>query len=231
MIFVTGGTHRLLDVEKLNKEHFPIQDKLNKEDYLIIAGDFGAVWDGGPRDKEALDYHANKHYTTLFVAGNHENHVLLNSYPVEEWNGGKIHRIRDDVIHLMNGQVFEINNRKIFIMGGATSIDKAYREAGKSWWEEEEPPFEVFEEGMENLKKYNNEVDYIITHTCPEIIRDDYMYKFEGYIDYESPVEKFLDVVLDNIRYKKWYLGHLHIDKEIPDFNMRILFDDIDRLL
>lgn len=230
MIFITGDTHRLLDVKKLNKENFPIQDKLSKDDYLIIAGDFGAVWDGAKRDKEARDYHSSKKYTTLFVAGNHENHMLLNQYPVEIWNGGKIHRIRDDIIHLMNGQVFEIENRKIFVMGGATSIDKAYRVEGVSWWPEEEPPYEVLEEGMENLKRYNNEVDYIVTHTCPEVIRDEYLEKFEGFIDYESPVEKYLDILLDNVKYKKWYLGHLHVDLEIPECNMRILFDDIDRL-
>ena len=47
---------------------------------------------------------------------------------------------------------------------------------------------------------------------------------------YESRVEKFLDVVLDNVRYKKWYLGHLHVDLEIKEFNMQVLFDKVDRL-
>lgn len=32
---------------------------------------------------------------------------MLEEYPVEIWNGGKVHRINDSVIHLMRGQVFE----------------------------------------------------------------------------------------------------------------------------
>ena len=39
--------------------------------------------------------------------------------PVEIWNGGKIHRIKDSVIHLMWGQIYTIDGYKFFEMGGA----------------------------------------------------------------------------------------------------------------
>lgn len=231
MIFVTGDTHRLKDVDKFNSNNFPLQDRLSRDDYVIVAGDFGALWTGDERDREVLRFYDDKKFTTLFVAGNHENHPLINSYPVEEWNGGKIHRITENVIHLMNAQIFTINNRKIFIMGGATSVDKAYRTEGVSWWPEEEPAEEVFEEAVDNLKKYDNEVDYIITHTCPEFIRDEFVKDFNGFINYTSPVERFLEVVIDTVKYKKWYFGHIHVDRKIEQFNMRVLFNDVERLL
>lgn len=41
----------------------------------------------------------------------------------EMWNSGKIHRIRPSVIHLMRGQVYELEDKKIFTFGGASSHD------------------------------------------------------------------------------------------------------------
>lgn len=230
MIFVTGDTHCFNDVEKLDRMHFPMQDKLTKDDYMIIAGDFGGVWFGDEQDERALSFYEELPFTILFVAGNHENHRALSRYPVEEWNGGSIHRIRDHVIHLMDGNVFTIEDKTIFVMGGATSVDKAYRKEGESWWPEEEPSEETLEFAMENLARYDNEVDYIITHTCPEIIKTEFLFKSEFYKEYESRVEQFLDIVLDNVRCKKWYLGHIHIDLDIREFNMKIIFNDIERL-
>ena len=42
---------------------------------------------------------------------------------MEEWNGGKIHRIRSHVLHLMRGQIFELEGYRFFTMGGARSHD------------------------------------------------------------------------------------------------------------
>ena len=89
-------------------------------------GDFGGVWN---KDEEnnmetmVLDWLECKSFTTLFVDGNHENFDCLYAYPVEMWRGGKIHRIRPSVIHLMRGQVFELAGKKIFTFGGASSHD------------------------------------------------------------------------------------------------------------
>jgi hypothetical protein len=47
----------------------------------------------------------------------------LNAYPVEEWHGGKVHKIRPSVIHLMRGQVYELQGKKFFTFGGAQSHD------------------------------------------------------------------------------------------------------------
>src|SRR5699024_12624046 len=36
---------------------------------------------------------------------------------------GKVHKIRDSVIHLMRGEIFDIDNKKFFTFGGAKSHD------------------------------------------------------------------------------------------------------------
>lgn len=45
----------------------------------------------------------------LWVQGNHENYDMIEEYPIEEWNGGKVRHIaRDKIILLGRGQVFNI---------------------------------------------------------------------------------------------------------------------------
>lgn len=46
MIYVTGDTHADIDIGKLSTSKFPQQKSLTKNDYLIVCGDFGLVWDG-----------------------------------------------------------------------------------------------------------------------------------------------------------------------------------------
>lgn len=92
MIYATGDTHG--SFQRFQPEHFPEQAGMTRDDYVIICGDFGGVWDGGKKDERNLDWLESLPFTTLFVSGNHENFDRLSKYPVEEWNGGKIQRIR-----------------------------------------------------------------------------------------------------------------------------------------
>ena len=129
-IFITGDMHRERELGKIDSQNFAIQSQLTKEDYLIITGDFGACWYGGKNieetnkgykipphhhyynkvgeDDHLLDWYESRKFTTLFVDGNHENHKLLNTFPVVQWNGGLVHRIRPTVLHLMRGQVMRL---------------------------------------------------------------------------------------------------------------------------
>lgn len=127
MIYVTGDTHANArgEMKKLNMENFPIQKEMTKADYVIICGDFGFCWYDNEDKSETywLNWLQDRNFTTLFIDGNHENHNRLNSYPVEEWNGGNVHFLRPSVIHLMRGQVYNINGKIITTMGGAPSHD------------------------------------------------------------------------------------------------------------
>lgn len=42
MIYITGDCHN--DFSRFSIDKFPIQKEMNKNDYVIIAGDFGGVW-------------------------------------------------------------------------------------------------------------------------------------------------------------------------------------------
>lgn len=209
-LFVCGDTHGDVDVRKLTSKFFDASE-LTKDDYVLICGDAGIVWDEGNYDKYIQRWYNEKPWTTLFIDGNHENHDALDRLPVEKWCGGKIHRISDSIIHLMRGQVFEIDNHSIFTMGGASSHDKLYRTEGVSWWGKEIPSLNEYMEANVNLANRGNEVEYIFTHCASTITQR----KIAEWYEADS-VTSYLNMVED-IKFKHWFFGHYHVDEMIDD--------------
>jgi hypothetical protein len=226
MIYITGDTHIPIDIRKLNSNNFDT-DGMTKEDYVIICGDFGAIWNytgENYEEKYWLKWLDDKPFTTLFVDGNHECFPRLNKYPVEVWNGGKIHRIRPSVIHLMRGQVFTIDEMKFFTMGGASSHDKEYRKEGETWWKEELPSQEEYDEALKNLDAHNWEVDYVVTHCMSDNIQHKLAYWYE-----HDKLTNFLFTVDKSLKFKHWYSGHYHISEQVDDKHT-VLYDNIVRI-
>ena len=217
MIYITGDTHLPNDIGKLSELNFPDCKNLTKDDYVIICGDFGGVWDNGEKELYWREWLNKSNFTTLFVDGNHENFDLLNSYKVEQWHGGKVHFITENIIHLMRGQVFNINGLKFWTMGGATSTDKENRQEHISWWKEEIPNSNEMREGLDNLRKHNNEVDYIITHTCYSSNLKDITEVYGFQPKPEDAVNKYLEIIEGKVKFRKWYFGHFHEDIEIDE--------------
>lgn len=223
MILITGDTHGTIDYNKIHLLNN--RNILSKNDYLIIAGDFGGIWNKKTIEKD-LSYYTKLPFNILFVDGNHENFDLLNEYNITMWNGGKVHIIKDNIIHLMRGQVFEIEGKTIFTMGGGTSIDKYRRVEHISWWKEEIPNELEVAEAINNLKRYDNKVDYIITHS----IDSNTLSNLELYLNgikckkYEDNI--VLDWFEENVDYKHWYFGHYHLDVKITN-KKTALYNDI----
>ena len=230
-IFITGDTHGSYDMTKLSRRHFQEGKTLTKNDYVIICGDFGCVWGGEleKSDKWWQNWLDDQPWTTLWIDGNHENHDLLQTYPIEQWHGGRIHKINNSIYHLMRGEVFTINDKTIFTFGGGYSTDRAYRKEGVSWWKGELPTHEEVNYSLQSLEKYNNHVDIILTHDAPRDIKEylgfynlcDMSVYGEEYEDIHSTLYFFKK----NIVFQDWYLGHYHIDKDIG--NMHILYNEI----
>lgn len=213
---ITGDTHGELNFTKVYKAR-----KLGCT-HLIVCGDFGYVWTGSDREQRQLNYLNKIGVEILFVAGNHENYNLLETYPIEDRYNGKVKKIRDNIYQLMNGEIYTINNKTFFVMGGANSTDKEYRIENKTWWKQEVPSDDIIRKGIINLNECNNKVNYILTHTCyPEALSwvggeyraDDYSNKLEYF-------KEFVD-------FDYWYFGHMHIDYNILCLNTRCLYNDI----
>lgn len=236
MIYITGDCHR--NYERFNKSVFPEQEEMTKDDYVIICGDFGGVWHKDTESREEImlmDWLDCKPFTTLFVDGNHENFDRLYNYPVEEWHGGKVHRIRESVIHLMRGQVFDIDGKKIFTFGGASSHDidggilepdapnfkkrkkeldegwLPYRINHVSWWKQELPTEEEMEEGRRNLEANGNRVDFIVSHCCSTSTQ----FLVGGTSFKRDILTDYLEEVRQKVRFKKWFFGHYHDNRNV----------------
>jgi predicted phosphodiesterase len=221
MIYITGDTHGGVDMAKLDNEHFKEQFSLTKADYLIIAGDFGFIWQNNEKQKEWLSLFRGLPYTTLFIDGNHENFDLLNAYPEEIWSGGKVHRIHESLIHLMRGQVFSIEDKTIFTFGGGKSVDRAFRRPHISWWPEEMPSSAEYQEGLQNLERCNWKTDYVISHVGPTRIIE----TFHQMLSPDS-LTSYLQAVSERLDFGKWYFAHYHIDRDMSD-KYRTLYQDV----
>ena len=293
-IYVTGDTHggRQLGLHsvdgfmhRLSTAAFPEQNGMSKEDFVIICGDFGGVWETDRKhvresseEKHALDWLEKKPFTTLFVPGNHENYNrltgcrderLLNcwlyekmapvekeklrqGYPRAQWHGGHVRVIRPSVLMLERGDIFEIDGKSCFAFGGARSHDirdgilhpadypnqrsfsRAYAErsggmirvSGVSWWADEMPSAAEMEYGRNNLRSYletHEQIDLIFTHDAPT---SDRMYLGFHRTD---ELSEYLESIRNDIKYGKWFYGHLHDNRRISEKNC-LLYEQIIRV-
>lgn len=251
-VWVTGDTHADW-FSRLKTDSFPEQGEMSKEDFVIICGDFG-IWDHSRRERYNLDWLEDKPFTTLFVSGNHENYDILDGLEVREWNGGKVNFVRPSVIHLMRGQIFNIEDQAFFTFGGASSHDISagilepddpdfkekkrrldrdpyalYRINHVSWWERELPNEEEMSEGLRNLQKRNHKVDYIITHSpytslLAQMDGGSGLYRRDRLTDYLQEIQQTVD-------YKAWFFGHMHVNQAFHWERSYCLYEQILRLL
>lgn len=207
MIYVTGDTHG-----DLSRFDAPALKNLAKGDTLIICGDFGFVWDNNPKERRLLRKLGRKKYNICFVDGTHENFELLNSYPVEEWCGGKTHNISGNLRHLMRGQLFTIDSMTLFTMGGGESPDIDIRYENNVWEKAELPTREELLAGAETIEKAGCTVDFIITHEPPAKIKS-----FLRLKDSENAaingLNTYFDRLSDACTFRHWFFGSMHLDK------------------
>lgn len=156
---------------------------------------------------------------------------------MDDWHGGKVHRIRPYVLHLMRGQIFELEGYRFFTMGGAKSHDiedgilepdapdferrimmlqrkprARYRVNHISWWAQELPSDEEYDQARRSLDAVGWQVDYIITHCAPTSIA------LMGSRHNEADrLTDFLQEVRERAKYHHWLFGHYHDNKAVDE--------------
>ena len=237
MVYVTGDLHGGATSSHVTRASF---SQGRPGDIVFCCGDFGGVWfnDYHSNDKHRreengfLGMRLRKKLLWLAVDGNHENFDRLFSgeFPLIELFGGMAYQIRENVYYLKRGEIFNINGSTFLAFGGARSQDKepgrfanAYgklkywpgRTEGKNWWPQEIPSQEDFQNACNNLDRVGWNVDYVISHTCPESQRP----RFTEKDRLSDPVETMLQILLDKgLKFKEWHFGHLHLEKQIDRF-------------
>lgn len=223
-IFVTGDKHGELEMKYLSPRHFPAGSSLTRDDFVVILGDFGLLWNNPPTDAERrwLKWLSGRNWTTLVVDGNHENFELLDALPEEERWGGPVGVIARGVFHLRRGYIYSIAGKSAFVFGGAESIDKAWRTPGKSWWPREILSFEEAERGFDSLDRAGWRVDYVWTHAAPGRALRRLFGKnpAPGQGDEEKvkdPVSWYLNEIAGKLEFSMWCFGHYHVQS--PPFS------------
>lgn len=256
MVFVTGDTHgRFARLRQFGKE----TPYITKDDVLIVCGDFG-IWHDDEFERAQLDSVNRQPFTTVFVDGNHSNFDRLYSdeFPTVDFHGAKAHQIRDSIFHIKRGEVMELEGKKFFCFGGAKShdiqdgiIDRAdYESEGEyeeeilyktitgqlfrinheSWWKEEMPSYEEYDNGARNLSKHNWKVDYVVTHCLPTNAQAELsagLYKSDKLTDY---FQMLIDVEDHILQFKEWMCGHYHDNVSLPG-GFTVRYESINRIL
>lgn len=143
--------------------------------HVIIAGDFG-YW---PYDNEAKNTMfclnnllKDKDIKFYFVDGNHEDYnelLKLNQYEISEIP------YCNNCFYIPRGCIVEIDDRNILGFGGAISIDREYRIAGKTWFKEEAITDEQIDDFVLNFRLKQKKIDIMVSHDAPlNLLTDDY---------------------------------------------------------
>ena len=114
----------------------------------------------------------------------------------------------------MRGQVFTIEGKTFFTMGGGESPDIDLRISNNTWFKEEAPSQQELLEGAENIEKHNNRVDYIITHEPSAMVKDFLQLKTLNK-NRLSILNTYLEELGNSCEYDKWYFGSMHLDKHV----------------
>lgn len=252
MVYITGDCHA--DFYKFSTHRFADQKDMTTNDFVIVCGDFG-IWEDNPTERWWLDWLAEKRFTVLFVDGNHENFDRLYSeFDVVDFHGGKAHKIRNNIYHLMRGHVFNLCGKKFFAFGGASSHDiedgildrddfKSKYELIKeynrriyrgemirinhiSWWKEELPSQEEMDFGVKTLEDNGNKVDFIVSHCCPQEIAS-----IISLGSYKPDVlTSYFNKIANTVEFSKWFFGHYHNNTQVMN-NFVMLYDQIERVV
>lgn len=210
MIYITGDTHG--DISRFNDKRLK---KLTAEDMIIVCGDFGFIWQGGEKERKVLKTLAKKKYTIAFIDGSHENFGRLRVCAEENWNGGTVHRIAPNIIHLMRGQYYNIDGKTFFTMGGGESEQSEFEEEDL-WTGGSLPEKSELVMGAANIDLHDGKVDVIISHEPSSKIKSilsdqDTM----GTMSRINALNAFLEQLAQTVEYKKWFFGSFHIDRRI----------------
>lgn len=187
MIWLLSDLHGKLDFTGW-KDFAARQDQ---DDILILLGDVELQEAGRENNPVFTETILSSPKPIWIVDGNHENFDWLNSYPEEDWNGGKVHRLAEIVLHLQRGYVYELAGFSYFVYGG-TAATVADGE---------------LERAYDNLKKHGYQVDFILTHDYYKVSSQNRKNAFEDLL-------AFLD---EKVAFKKWYCGHHHLNKTLDD--------------
>ncbi len=206
------------DIHGAFKAFDTIAEKTNAN-YIIQCGDFG-VWNSDT--KHFLKYSGKA--PVYWIRGNHENHDMLDNIFGKDDGNHKIQAMKseyfphvDNIFLCNSGTVLKLGNKKVLVLGGADSIDKARRIEFSSWWRQEIPSKEC----QENVLNADySDIDIVVSHTAPAFVVEKMplinTHLFTDEANYHDPTTDYLEecyksIKSKNNKLKQWVYGHFHM--------------------
>jgi hypothetical protein len=188
---------------------------------FLQVGDLG-WWPDTVKAFEAWGKQAQR--KLYWIKGNHEHFPslpLTAEAPVE---------VAPNIMFVPGGHVLELNGRRIGCLGGAASIDRAYRTAGFDWF-----PEEAILPHEEARAKTWTRLDLMLTHVPPQFVIERNFNRMlmvrEFGVDYSwtDPNAVLVQKLWDSSGRPPLISGHVHRSIKDPANHIRVL--DIDEAL
>lgn len=229
---ITGDTHGniLTRINQIDNIYNP------KETALIILGDAGFNFYLNDTDLKNKQKVNNRNYLIYCVRGNHEERPenLSTVSKIFDSNVNNYVYYEEDfpnIRYFIDTTIYNFNNHKVLVLGGAYSVDKWYRLSRSTsnlwtgWFKDEQLT-------TEEMNKVENEIfgqsfDFVLTHTCPySWMPTDLFLPFLDQSLVDKTMELWLEKVKDNINWNYWLFGHYHANRKISD-KIQMFFADI----
>lgn len=197
MIYLISDLHGGDDIKGFEK----YLSSAKEDDLLIILGDIELNFRDTEQNRRFTEYFLSIDKKIAIIDGNHENHPYLRSFPETEWCGATVHRLSESIVYLKRGNIYTIDGKTFFVMGGCKSSQK-WHDSGLVF-DMEDPSEEETAFAVENLKKHGNKVDYVLTHRYGK--------------NYVCPLQSLTDYVDENVSFTHWYSGHWHKQERMDE--------------
>lgn len=224
-VLVTGDAHgRVEDRLRSIRDNMPEYEP--EKTAVIILGDAGINYHLNGIDHTHKKQISRYGYTVYCLRGNHEarpSDIPSMKLVRDDFTDGAVW-IEEEfplIRYFCDWGVYKFLGRKILCLGGAYSVDKNYRLMnGWTWFENEQLTTCEMDECYRSVK--NEEFNFVLSHTCPYSWQPTDL--FLGFIDQstvDNTMERWMDILRQDIRWGVWLFGHYHADRvELPHVEM-----------
>lgn len=168
---------------------------------VIQTGDFGfyphtrGYYEKSPLRSEPKFY---------FIDGNHDHNLMLQECK-------EIREVWTNVHFVPRGTVLEIEGHKIGFLGGASSVDKAWRQPGYDWFSSE-----IIRESEIKLFDAIDSLDVLVTHTWPQSMVSEHLNP-QTLVEYfglsknwKDPSSMYIEQLWERLNKPLLICGHMH---------------------
>ncbi len=243
---MVSDTHgNFLWMNDLDQEQYP-----PNETAIIVLGDFGTNFYLNHTDQKKKQDIQNRGYYLYALRGNHEarpQNIKGMQTIFDPYVHGTVYYEPKfpNIRYFLDYGFYDINKYNCLIIGGAYSVDKAWRlqraclteetniPSKSGWFNDEQLTIKEMEDCMHLIKNFiatGKKIDFIMSHTCPYSVEPRDM--FLSFIDQstvDESMERWMDNIMKIIPWNIWIWGHFHDDRlERP--HMEMYYNDIKEL-